>query len=102
MSWLDNFSMKWTAPYDAMALAKYREIHAMAPPSIQSPLNYIEEWYHFAMKHQDPRVKVSKKRKEEEASTSVSAQMRRYSNTAYVYALDFRFLLTCFLLRTGH
>lgn len=58
MSWLDNVSMKWTAPYDAAALAQYRLLEAKAPPAIQAILQTAEGYYNLAMANQDPRVKV--------------------------------------------
>lgn len=57
MSWLDNYNMDFMAPYDAAALAWYRQVHAQLPPAVQGPLNVAEGYYHWAMKHQDPRVK---------------------------------------------
>jgi hypothetical protein len=58
MSWLDSLSMKWTAPYDAAALAQYRLLEAKAPAVVQVGLTKLEGWYNLAMATQDPRVKV--------------------------------------------
>jgi elongation of very long chain fatty acids protein 4 len=57
MSWLDNVSMKFMDPYNAIALSKYRELVAVAPPAVQAPLAAAEGWYNLAMATQDPRVK---------------------------------------------
>jgi hypothetical protein len=58
MSWLDSLSLRVLDPYDAAALTQNRHLASRAPDFLQSPLEQAESWYHFAMKYQDPRVKV--------------------------------------------
>lgn len=57
MSWLDSVSLKFLDPYNAAALAQYRNLVAVAPPQLQALASSAESTYHWALSKQDPRVK---------------------------------------------
>lgn len=64
MSWLDSVSLKFLDPYNAAALAQYRTLVAAAPPQMQKAAVVAEEYYNWAMATQDPRVKVSERKRQ--------------------------------------
>lgn len=57
--------MKWADPYNALVVAKYREVAALAPPQVQGPLAAAEAFIDQLWAGQDPRVKVTTKTKSE-------------------------------------